>query len=273
MTTEERKEQALRVIDKQYKRLEELTSSAYSLDSTADADNLMMKMENWRDDTANVLDQYISSRKAARLREITVWISPSSILEGIMDHIILLQNFLTDLQKEIEEDADLFFAINSSQKITTGSEINRKYVQTSKNIFIVHGHDEINLYKLENIIKNHFHLNPIVLKDQPGKSRTLIEKLEQEGSDVNYAFVLYTPDDIVELANGKYAQARPNVIFELGWFFGRLGRSKTCILFKKGTKIHTDLEGVNRIEFNESVEEKIIEIERELKAAGIIKPT
>lgn len=43
------------------------------------------------------------------------------------------------------------------------------------------------------------------------------------------------------------------------------------ILFKRGTQIHSDLAGVSRIEFNESVEEKVLDIEQELRAAGLIE--
>lgn len=74
-------------------------------------------------------------------------------------------------------------------------------------------------------------------------------------------------------ARQSYSQARPNVIFELGWFYGRLGRSRVCILFQEGSKLHSDLDGVLRIQFRESVEEKLGEIEKELKAAGLLKKT
>lgn len=66
----------------------------------------------------------------------------------------------------------------------------------------------------------------------------------------------------------QHAQARPNVIFELGWFYGRIHREKVCILHKRGTKLHSDLEGISLIEFEDNVEDKVNEIERELKAAG-----
>jgi len=76
--------------------------------------------------------------------------------------------------------------------------------------------------------------------------------------------VLLSPDDVIKSTKGDYSQARPNVIFELGWFYGRLGRDKVCILFKEGTEIHSDLHGVSRIQFRSSVSEKIEEIEKEL---------
>lgn len=142
-----------------------------------------------------------------------------------------------------------------------------------KKLFIVHGHDEDNLNKLRDLLKNKHKLECIIMKFQPGKGRTLIEKFEQEAGDAGFAFILMTPDDLVEIPGKKeqYAQARPNVIFELGWFHGKLGRNRVCILFKKGTQIHSDLAGVSRIEFNDSVEEKVLEIERELRAAGLIE--
>ena len=97
-----------------------------------------------------------------------------------------------------------------------------------------------------------------------------VEKFEEEAQRSSYAIVLMTPDDLVQLEGGEYTQARPNVIFELGWFYGRLGRKRVCILFQRGTKIHTDLDGISRIEFGESVQEKVDQLERELVAAGVL---
>jgi predicted nucleotide-binding protein len=124
--------------------------------------------------------------------------------------------------------------------------------------------------QLEKMIKKRWHLNPIILSDQPAKGRTLIEKFEQEAINVAYAFAIFTPDDIVSTEAGKYLQARPNVIFELGWFYRKLGRDKVCILFKRGTKIHSDLEGIERLEFNGSIEEIAVKIEDELRSAKLI---
>lgn len=140
----------------------------------------------------------------------------------------------------------------------------------SKAIFIVHGHDETNTLKLKNLLKSEFDLDSIILGAKAGKGRTIIEKFEQEAPNAGYAFAIFTPDDFIDAPKGKYYQARPNVIFELGWFCGKLGRDRTCILFKKGTKVHSDLDGIERIEFIDSVEEQVIKIKEELKAANLI---
>ena len=143
-------------------------------------------------------------------------------------------------------------------------------IPKTKKVFIVHGHDERNLLRLQRLLRDRFHLEPIVLADQPGRGRTLIKKFEDEAESCSFAFVLLTPDDQVATPKGEYTQARPNVVFELGWFFARLGRSRVLLLLKPGTKIHSDLDGVSRIEFNENIEEKFLELEAELKEAGLL---
>lgn len=141
----------------------------------------------------------------------------------------------------------------------------------TKNVFIIHGHDTINTVQLCNLLKERYSLDPIVLSEKPGKGRTLIEKFEDEAAMAAFAFALFTPDDMVKDESREYSQARPNVVFEIGWFYGRLGRERVCVLFKEGTKVPSDLDGVSTIQFKESFEEKIVEIEKELRAAGILE--
>lgn len=123
---------------------------------------------------------------------------------------------------------------------------------------------------MQKVLKNGWNLDARFLEDFPGKGRTLIEKFEQVADDMTYAFALMTADDTVQKEGVDYDQARPNVLFELGWFCGRLGRSRTCILFKKKTKIPSDLEGIERYEFDKSVKEQHGAIQSELKSAGVI---
>lgn len=142
----------------------------------------------------------------------------------------------------------------------------------TSNIFIIHGHDEAKRRELYTILKDDFNLNPIILSEKPNKGSTIIEKFECYAETCSYAFALFTPDDIVEKEGEQYFQARPNVIFELGWFFARLGRDRVCILNKESTKnnIFSDLQGILRYEFKKDVKERYAEIEKELVAAKII---
>lgn len=137
-------------------------------------------------------------------------------------------------------------------------------------MFIIHGHDELNLLRLKELLKERWGLNPVVLSGRPGAGRTLIEKFEQEAQEAVFAIALLTPGDMVAKEGDEYAQARPNTVFELGWFYGRLGRPRVCILLKQGTSIHSDLDGITRVEFRESVSEAIEGLERELVEARVL---
>jgi predicted nucleotide-binding protein len=140
-----------------------------------------------------------------------------------------------------------------------------------KAVFVVHGHDESNTLKLQRYLRDDLKLRPIVLRYEPGKGRTLIEKFEQVAERASFAFVLLCPDDQVSCQDGSYAQARPNVVFELGWFYGRLGRSRVCILLKSGTKLHSDLDGISHVEFNDDVDLVSNDIRRELEDVGVLQ--
>lgn len=154
----------------------------------------------------------------------------------------------------------------------SNNKIKNYQMNISNNIFIIHGHDEAKRRELYTILKDDFNLNPIILSEKPNKGSTIIEKFECYAETCSYAFALFTPDDIVEKEGEQYFQARPNVIFELGWFFARLGRDRVCILNKESTKnnIFSDLQGILRYEFKKDVKERYAEIEKELVAAKII---
>lgn len=105
------------------------------------------------------------------------------------------------------------------------------------------------------------------LCEQP---QTIIEKFEHYAEKCAYAMALFTPDDEITFGEEKYLQARPNVIYELGWFCGRLGRGSVMLLLKESTSIFTDFGGIIQKRFSANVAEKVIEIRRDLIAAGIL---
>lgn len=103
----------------------------------------------------------------------------------------------------------------------------------SNKVFIVHGHDQGLKTDVERFI-HEIGLFPVVLHREADQGATIIEKFEKH-SDVGYAFILLTPDEISftvdqknieESKRKKEFRARPNVIFEFGYFVGRLGRDR-----------------------------------------------
>ena len=145
----------------------------------------------------------------------------------------------------------------------------------SKKVFIVHGRDEVAKTSLEVFVRE-IGLEPIVLHRQADEGMTIIEKFERH-SDVGYAFILLTPDEIAYFSvedskpdneRRKELRARPNVIFEFGYFVGKLGRSKVCCLYTGGVCLPSDVSGMIYKSYNSSIEEVGYSIQKDLKAAG-----
>lgn len=161
-------------------------------------------------------------------------------------------------------------------------DVDRLFAMNSKQVFIVHGHDTQAKFELARMVEKEFRLEAIILDEQADRGRTLIEKFEHTAELPGYAFVLLTPDDIGK-KNTQQAdpnriseptdlelrpRARQNVIFELGYFFAKLGRERVCCLYKSGVEIPSDISGLIYKEFRTSVREKEGEIRRELRALG-----
>ena len=139
----------------------------------------------------------------------------------------------------------------------------------TRQIFVVHGHDEAAKEAVARFLER-LDLKPIILHEQPNQGRTVIEKFEGSAA-VDFAVVLLTPDDLGNRADGSdtpKARARQNVIFELGYFVGRLGRSRVCALHKGGVEILSDYNGVIYVSMDDPQGWKLL-LAREIKAAGI----
>jgi hypothetical protein len=136
-------------------------------------------------------------------------------------------------------------------------------------IFVVHGHDAGVLEATARLLTK-LELRFTILHEQPNQGRTLIEKFE-EYSEVGFAVVLLTADDRGGTTATPYdsqcPRARQNVILELGYFLGRLGRSRVCALYRPGVEIPSDYDGVLYVVLDERGAWKI-ELAKELRAAG-----
>jgi predicted nucleotide-binding protein len=113
--------------------------------------------------------------------------------------------------------------------------------ELSDDIFIVHGRDEAAKEAVARVIAR-AGLNPVILHEQPNGGKTIIEKFEKHGSAAGFAVVIATPDDVGGLAAPTPSlnpRARQNVIGEMFWFAGRLGREKVCALVKGDIEMPT----------------------------------
>jgi predicted nucleotide-binding protein len=174
-------------------------------------------------------------------KDATITKNLDSLIKEATQPGLLLDQFT---QRLTDSEALLDYLIKLADSSMSCRTSMTSRVPTNKNIFIIHGHDELNTRRLTQLLQNHFHLNPIAMLSKPGMSRPLIEKFEEEAQNCSFAFGLFTPDDEIINAANRYKQARPNVIYEVGWFVGRLGKHRVTLLLKQGTNIHSDLDGV-----------------------------
>ena len=197
------------------------------------------RLRRWKDRTANLLDSYVGPTEGDRFRNVRLNTASFDQLSNFRNEATKYRAFLVPLNESLSDHPE---TILDTPRETKGQESGI----LSRTVFLVHGHDELNLLKRQKLLKDQWELDSVVLNQKPGSGMTLIERIEEEGPQAGYAFVLFTPDDLVEVSGEVYAQARPNVILELGWFYGRLGRSRVCIVSKKGTKIPSDLARIHR---------------------------
>lgn len=168
-------------------------------------------------------------------------------------------SFIDSLKKDIEEDEWEFENVLNKAK---EPEDKKKY---TKQVFIVYGHDKAMEAETARFLEK-MDYEPIILHEQPNKGKTIIEKIEKH-SDVGFAIVLYTPDDLGKKKNTKELnkRARQNVIFEHGLLIGKLGRERVVVLLTDELEIPTDISGIIYIKKDNDWEAKIA---REMKAVG-----
>jgi predicted nucleotide-binding protein len=98
--------------------------------------------------------------------------------------------------------------------------------------------------------------------------------LQDELSDVGFALVLLTPDDLgrskQQEGEGLKARARQNVVFEYGWMVGALGPERVCAIVKGEIEFPSDIRGITykTVPASQDLTQLGIEIASELKVAG-----
>ena len=164
----------------------------------------------------------------------------------------------------------------SIKKTIVAKPANSSLAPTSNKIFVVHGHDNELKNDVELFLRS-INLEPVVLHRQLDEGLTVIEKFEKH-SDVNYAIVLLTPDDIgytvdegrkKEEDRNVELRARQNVILEFGFFIGKLSRKNVCCIYKEGVTLPSDLNGLIYKKVDKTVDEIGMFLMKELKNAGL----
>lgn len=169
-----------------------------------------------------------------------------------------------DFARHVQEDLDRGIALITQaiaelendlaehDSVSAGAVVSNPQPAPFQNkIFIVHGRPEGPKQSVARFLES-LGIEAIILHEQPSQSRSVIEKIEAFG-DVDFAIVLMTPDDIGGLANApQLSRPRQNVLFELGYFIGKLTRSKVCVLKAGEMEMLSDYVGPIWVDFDDA---------------------
>ncbi len=179
-------------------------------------------------------------RRLNMLEEI--YFFPAMIQPSHQQEIQALRRGAEEAKAILNAAMEEFNIYNTTPSSTIGGTASRA-TPLEREIFIVHGHDDGMKETVARFLeKSDF--TPIILHEKANAGDTLIEKFERH-SGVGYAVVLFSPDDF-GAANGAPSKprARQNVVFELGFFMGKLGRDRVCVLIKEGVEKPSDIDGI-----------------------------
>ena len=207
-----------------YQKLEAI----YNEIDTLIANNVMAEspeFESWH----SRAERFLVNRFGRNSYEVTDFsntlFSPTMYVPGA-DYLIEIKEEMSEKDEKLSEDVH-----------PDSSYQNNK-------VFVVHGHDEALKEKVARLLEKQG-LEAIILSEQANKGKTIIEKFE-ENSDVGAAICLFTGDDIGKEKSEavEKQRARQNVVYEAGYFMGKLGRERVIMLVDEGIELPSDLQGV-----------------------------
>jgi hypothetical protein len=238
-----------------------LRETAVSTDE--DVDELRGRAGQWRDYNRTWLDRNLGGELAKEYRESSTHygfggrVSPHKELElfrlEVQSEIGKLQSISDRLDilepTRVREETKVphFVRDTSISEVTLLSAADR-----TGDVFIVHGSDLNKADAVARVVERETDRGAIILHEQPNGGRTLIEKLEANAQTAAYAVVVLTADDEGRKKGASHLvlRGRQNVVFELGFFCGAIGRSKVCVLFEEGVEQPSDIKGLVYIEMD-----------------------
>lgn len=207
----------------------------------------------WSNYNKRLLDKLLGNRLD--------YISFDSLIANVPEGIVVMRKSINSLVG-ICEELDLYEEHSESTNTTQHSFGN--------DVFIVHGHDDQAKETVARFVEN-FGIEATILHEQANRGQTIPEKFEEHAADAGFAIILLTPDDIGAPKDEKddlNYRARQNVVLELGYFWGRLGRGRVCVLYKGGVELPSDMQGLLYVSMDISEGWKL-KLAREMKQAGL----
>ena len=168
-----------------------------------------------------------------------------------------------------------------TEKFLPSTEKNMSHIQSatspsgnlSRRIIVVSGADNEMKQALTGALTK-LSLMPVVMCEEPSQGKKIVENFSRDYSDVVFAVILLSPDDFVhaknENATKRKLRPRQDVVFELGFLLGKLGKANVIVFFREcaNFEIPSDFEGIKVTPFDDRDSWKLALI-RELSNCGL----
>ena len=233
----------------------------------ADLDGLRHQIQQWRDFNRTWLDRNLGGDAAVEYRTAsTHWGSAMAPDNPVTKLRFLHQEVRSEISK-LESIRNRLPMWAPESHTMPSSHTNQ--VSPEAPIFIVHGSDTLRAESVARTVTTATGREAIILREQPNSGRTLMEKFEQHAAEVSYAIIVLTADDKGGRANedDTRPRGRQNVIFEMGYFYGLIGRNHVSVLLQPGIEKPSDMDGIVYITYADNGAWKT-ELFRELRNAG-----
>jgi len=240
--------QAETVIDRRYAEGAPLLDVAAKVTDEASKKAWEHQVTQWGDVTARALRSLFSTDELAESFE---W----SLVTGV-----ILYDDAANFRLEVEALGNALNRLSGikgqldyiPEPVAAEADLPEENSQEAK-VFLVHGRNDAAKTQVARMLESTGEHEVVILHEQHDQGRTIIEKFEDYASRASVAVVLLTADDLGRL-NPDYAsedeeateqaRARQNVVFELGYFVGLLGRSHVSVLYEPGVEVPSDYGGV-----------------------------
>jgi predicted nucleotide-binding protein len=239
-----------------------------ALRTTADLEQARKDRERWSSYNTELLLRSFSNRSVADDFNRSPGFGVARINPSVGEQIEGFRESLLSRLNRLESIIDRLPLIPEASGVQLSAQGPARQIKPrGRSVFIVHGHDEAARESVARFIEK-IGLEVVILHEQPNQGRTILEKFEAN-SAVAYAVVLLTPDDAFQNSSGSLVyRARQNVIFELGYFFGSLGRERVAALYVPSVDLPTDVNGLVYIELDSKGAWRF-HLAKELTAAGL----
>tara|TARA_B100000686_G_C16763276_1_gene960127 strand:- start:1102 stop:1941 length:840 start_codon:yes stop_codon:yes gene_type:complete len=262
MSSENRRIQAIQILDEM---LSELSRIMHNTTRDYDYSAGEKCLRTWKTRAVKRIAEAIHPDEGEKLLKKHAHDSGTKRTQEIVEeNVRLYRGFLLVLKDSLRNGSEGLLALEVPERpipMVVGSECEKSgsaLMETSqqlhnRKIFIIFGRDELNSLRLEKFLSGKGLQNLVLLNTLSGKSPYLIDKLEQEASWDSWAFFIFTPEDFVRKSGVKSQLVRGEFLFGLGWFCGKFGHQRLCVLSKKGANLPPGLADFVGIEFEDSI--------------------